>query len=414
MNTIKLPQLAWYGNKKLEIPFPDGWQTEFYNMVGYNRPSMKPAEIKAAITNLIGMPPIRESARGKDEVVIIFDDMTRVTRVAEIVPFVLEELAQAGIPDNKIRFICALGNHGAVSRLDFSKKLGEEVLIRFPVYNHNPFANCDYVGTTSSGTKIHINAEVMKCDFKIAIGSVVPHPLTGFAGGGKIILPGVASIDTAEALHRLPVRAREEQWAKRSTRMGVFDNNPTTLDVEEAATMTGLDVKIDCLLNTWGETVALFAGALRPAFAAAVEESVSHYSTPRTKGESIVIANTFAKANEAILIGLAIAFSATGSEGGDIVLIANAPDGQVTHYLLGAFGKTIAGALRLQIGIPKRVNHVIIYSEYPDLAGEGYIEDSEKVLFVNDWDVVLRTLQEFHGVEARVAVFPSADIQYFA
>ncbi len=227
MNTIKLPQLDWYGDKKLDLPFPDGWRTEFYNMVGYNRPAMKPAEIKAAITNLIGMPPIRKSARGKDEVVVIFDDMTRVTRVAEIVPFVLEELAQAGIPDNKIRFICALGNHGAVNRLDFCKKLGEEVLTRFPVYNHNPFANCDYVGTTSSGTRIHINAEVMKCDFKIAIGSVVPHPLTGFGGGGKIILPGVASIDTAEALHRLPVRAREEQWAKRSTRVGVFDNNPT-------------------------------------------------------------------------------------------------------------------------------------------------------------------------------------------
>ncbi len=383
-------------------------------MVGYNRPAMKPAEIKAAIANLIGMPPIRESARGKDEVVIIFDDMTRVTRAAEIVPFVLEELAQAGIPDSKIRFICALGNHGAVNRLDFSKKLGEEVLARFPVYNHNPFVNCVYVGTTSSGTKVHINAEVMKCNFKIAIGSVVPHPLTGFGGGGKIILPGVASIDTAEALHRLPVRAREERWAKRSTGMGVFDNNPTTLDVEEASIMAGLDVKIDCLLNTWGETVAIFAGALRPAYAAAVEAAVSHYRTPQTKGESIVIANTFAKANEAILIGLAIAFGATGTGGGDVVLIANAPDGQVTHYLLGAFGRATAGALRLPIGVPKRVNHVIIYSEYPDLAGEGYIEASDKVLFVNDWDVVLQTLQEFQGSEARVAVFPSADIQYFA
>ena len=122
MNTVTLPQLPWHGTKELKLPLPDSWQVEFYHMTGWNRPAMKPAEIKAAITNPIGTAPIRELAKGKNEVVIIFDDMTRVTRVAEIVPFVLEELAEAGIPDNKIRFICALGCHGALNRLDFLKK----------------------------------------------------------------------------------------------------------------------------------------------------------------------------------------------------------------------------------------------------------------------------------------------------
>ena len=154
-------------------------------MSGYNRPAMKPAEIKTAITNLIGIPPIREIAKGKNEVVIIFDDMTRVTRVAEIVPFVLEELAEAGIPDNRIRFIAALGCHGAMDRLDFIKKLGEKTLARFPVYNHNAFGNCTYVGTTKTyRTEVYINEEVMKCDLKIAIGSVVPHRMRGFGGFG--------------------------------------------------------------------------------------------------------------------------------------------------------------------------------------------------------------------------------------
>ncbi len=383
-------------------------------MAGYNRPAMKPDEIKASITNLIGIAPTREIANGKNEVVIIFDDMTRVTRAAEIVSFVLEELAQAGIPDNKIRFICALGCHGALNRLDFAKKLGEETLARFPVYNHNPFDTGTYVGTTSFGTKVYVNAEVMKCDLKIAIGSVVPHPVTGFGGGGKIILPGVASIETAESLHRLPVRARREQWAKSATGMGVFENNPARCNVEEAATLAGLDVKIDCLINMWGETVAIFAGALIPAYAAAAGEATSHYCTPKTKGENIVIANTFAKANEAIMIGLGTAFSAISPRGGDVILIANAPDGQVTHYLMGTFGKATGGVLRLQARVPRYVNHVIIYSEYPDVAGRGYVEESDKVLFMSDWDVVLQALQEFRGAEAKVAVYPSADIQYFA
>ena len=114
MNKIKVPQLAWYETKELELPVPDSWQVEICNMKGYNRPALKPDEIKASISNPIGIPPLRELAKGKNEVVIIFDDMTRVTRVAEIVPFVLEELATAGIPDKRIRFIAALGLHSTM------------------------------------------------------------------------------------------------------------------------------------------------------------------------------------------------------------------------------------------------------------------------------------------------------------
>jgi len=107
MNTIKLSQPAWYDPKEFVLSLPDGWQVEVCNMAGYNRSALTPDEIKAAISKPIGIPPIRELAKGKKEVVIIFDDMTRVTRVAEIVPFVLEELAEAGIPDSSIRFIMA-------------------------------------------------------------------------------------------------------------------------------------------------------------------------------------------------------------------------------------------------------------------------------------------------------------------
>jgi len=414
MNTMMLPQLAWYGTKKLELPLPDNWQVELYNMAGHNRPAMKPDEVKASLTNLIGTAPIRELAKGKNEVVIIFDDMSRITRVAEIAPFVLEELAQAGIPDNKIRFICALGCHGAPNRLDWVKKLGEEIVARFPVYNHNPFANCTYVGTTNTyGTEVYINEEVMKCDLKIAISSTVPHPMSGFGGGGKIILPGVASFETAAHNHRA---ANEDRRARRDERiagMGVFDNNPLRYDIEEAVALTGLDVLINCIVNMWGETVAIFAGAVIPSFNAAIQEAKAHYLTPRAEGKDIVIANTFAKANEAF-IGVNIAYSAVSREGGDTILIANAPDGQVTHYLIGPFGKTTAGVLWAPVRIPRYVNHLIIYSEYPDVAGRGYFEESDRVLFINKWDDALRVIQEFHGAQAKVAVYPNADIQYCA
>ncbi len=411
MNIVRLPQLAWYETKELELPFPDSWQVEVCNMAGYNRPAMKPDEIKASVSNLIGIPPIKELAKGKKEVVIIFDDMTRVTRVAEIVPFVLEELTEAGIPDNRIRFIVALGLHSAMWRQHFVKKLGEEVVSKFPVYNHNPFANCTYVGTTNTyGTEVYINEEVMKCDLKIAIGSVVPHITSGFGGGGKIILPGVASFETIDWNHMMAYKSSLEHRDKPITGFGIFDNNPLHFDIDEAANLVGLDVLINCIVNTWGDTVAMFAGAMEPAHAAAVQEAKTHYLTPRVDGKDIVIANTFAKVNETSL-GLDIAYPAVNSGGGDVVLIANAPEGQVTHYLLGPFGKTSWAKQHRRSGVPQHVNHLIVYNEYPH-PGSSWFDEDDRILYLDRWDDVLQTLQESHGADAKVAVYPSAEIQY--
>src|SRR3989304_2781309 len=128
MSSIKLPQYIWHNQKDVEYPLPDSWKTTIHNIAGCNKPALKPAGIKKAIASPIGMPPLRELARGKKEVVIIFDDMTRGTRAADIVPFVLEELHEAGTTDNQIRFIAAVANHQALDRSAMAKKLGEGIV----------------------------------------------------------------------------------------------------------------------------------------------------------------------------------------------------------------------------------------------------------------------------------------------
>jgi nickel-dependent lactate racemase len=414
MSIVKVPQLAWYEPRELALTLPDSWQVEVCNMAGYNRPALKPDEIKAAIRNPIGIPPIRELAKGRKEVVIIFDDMTRVTRVADVVPSVIDELNEAGIADSRIRFVMALGAHGARDRRDFVKKLGEDTLTRFPVYNHDAFTSCTYVGTTTTyGTKVCINEEVMKCDLKIAIGSVVPHPMSGFAGGGKIILPGVASFETIKYNHQMIFQKMRQPGGRPIAGMGVFDNNPFVADINEAATLAGLDVLINSIVNMWGETVAVFAGALEPAQEAAVREAKNHYLTPKVRDKDIVIANTFAKTNE-VTIGSAIAYPALKSENGDVVLIANTPEGQVTHYLIGCFGNTTGGALRPEPRLPQHVHQLIVYTEYPDLASQGWFEKSDRVMFLHKWDEVIQVLQKNHGRDAKVVVYPNSEIQYCA
>jgi len=413
MNIITLPQLPWHATGELRLSLPDQWKVTCYPMAGADKPALKQEEIQSALACPIGIPPIRKLARNKKEVVIIFDDMTRVTRAAEIVPFVLEELAAAGIPDKNIRFVCALGSHGAHNRLDFEKKLGAAVLDRFPVYNHNAFSRGTYVGTTGTyKTNVYINEEVMKCDFKIAIGMVAPHPATGFGGGGKIILPGVASQAAIEHNHRMALQDALNHQDNPVIGMGNYDNNPVRMDIEEAATMAGLDVLINCMVNQWGETVSVFAGALLPTFTEAVGKAKEHYLTSGPKDEDIIIANAFAKASEAIAVGLRTAFGAARRKRSSVVLIANAPEGQVAHYLLGTFGRHTGGAMSMKVAVPDNIDRVLVYSEYADVAGRDYIEETEKVIFMSRWGDVLDVLKGAVNGKAAVAVYPAADIQY--
>jgi nickel-dependent lactate racemase len=412
-NTIKLPQLAWHGSRELELPVPDSWQVEVCNMAGFDVPAMASEQIRAAIRKPLGSPPIRELAKGKKEVVIIFDDMTRVTRVAQIVPFVLEELAEAGIPDSKIRFISALGCHGAMNRLDFVRKLGEEVVSRFPVYNHNSFENgCTYVGTTSRGIRISANTEVMKCDFKIGIGSIVPHIMAGFGGGYKIILPGITSLETTEAFHRMGARIKQENPDK-FVGLGVYEGNPLRQETEEAAEMVGLDIKVDCLFNMWAETTHVFAGNPRVAFAAGVEVAKKHYLSPRALEKDIVIANAFAKASEAAGAIVTVTPSVSRN-GGDIVLICHIPEGSVVHYLMGTFGNMSGGPLSRKFRFPNHINRLIVFNEYPDPTFVAASENADAVILATRWDQVLELLEgdgrRKQGIQ--VAVYPGADIQY--
>jgi len=408
MGMIKLPQLAWHGKKEEEYPLPDRWQIGICNMTGFDQPAMKPSAIRTALDNPIGTRPIKELARGKKQVVILFDDMSRVTHTFDFVPHVLQALADAGIEDKNIRFICAAGCHGALTRLDFVKKLGENVLERFPVYNHNPFGNCVAVGKTKTlGTEVAVNEEVMKCDFKIAIGGIVPHGMSGFGGGGKIILPGVASFDSTRHNHHIA----QFELPSGKIGMGNFDENPIRLDIEEAAALAGLDFIINVLYNKWGETAQVFAGALKPAYAAGVNESKKHYFTPPVHDRDIVIANAFVKASEASGC-LNIAYPAIGQKGGDIVLVANEPAGQIVHYLFGTFGCESCGPEYKMKALPSKVNRLIVYSKYHDMANRSTFPRSEKVIFLDKWTEVLKLLEADYPSSADVAVFPYAEMQY--
>jgi nickel-dependent lactate racemase len=358
MRTVNVRELLWYGSRETELRFPPSWNVSVSPMKGGNKNRLTRDEMKEAFLHPIGTKPLHVLAEGKKEVVILFDDMARPTPVVEIVPHVLKELEKARICDEQVRFICALGVHGAHTAIDFRKKLGEEVLDRFPVYNHNPFDSCVSIGKTSRGTPVSINAEVMACDLKIGIGSILPHSFSGFGGGGKILFPGAAHVDSIAYNHGTLLKNHPERIGP-----GRIEENIPRLDIEEAARMAGLDFKIDAVLNLRGEITGLFAGDPVMEHRRGADLARDVYATAPARGRDIAVVNTYLKPSEcafAVFLGI----PSLKEDGGDLVILANEPAGQVVHYLFGEFGRCGERKLHLPQPLPEKVKRMIIVSPF--------------------------------------------------
>jgi nickel-dependent lactate racemase len=409
---VKVPQFCWYGDTELELEFPDSWEVAVPRMAGENAPKMSDGQIRDALRKPIGTPRLAEMARGKNEVCIIFDDLTRPTKADQIIPHVLDELHEGGIKDENIQFIAALGLHGAMKLMDFQKKLGEEIPQKYLVFNHNPYENCTYLGETSRGIPVSVNSEFIACDLKVSIGSIVPHPTAGFGGGGKMILPGVASTESIAANHGKLCTVSEtgtlvlDSW-------GRVDDNAQRLDMEEIARMAGLDFSINALVNMKRDTIGLFCGDLVEAQREGVKMACQVYATESPGDADIVVANAYAKANEAALVA-GLGNKLLKESGGDLVVIGNIPEGQICHYLARSFGKKTGGQLYgAHKKLPARVKRMFALGPYIDKAGLDWIGPIDKITILNSWAEILGALRNGNGNKAKAVVVPDGTLQYF-
>ena len=404
---FNLPQRPWNDQGWLEINLPEDWDVQYCPMAGYEAKALTVEELADCLDNPVGTQKLESLAKGKKSVVIVFDDMTRPTRTYELAPLVLERLHRAGIEKDQITFVCALGTHGALTMVDFRKKLGSEIIENYRVFNHNIYENCTHVGKTDRGTQVMFNREVMAADLKICIGCVTPHVQAGFSGGGKLLLPGVAHIDTISHYH-LDV----EQMAKETTGMGCHKNNILREEINEAAAMAKVDFLLNAVVNGQGETAGLYAGELYQAHNAAVEMAKVHYLTADIpKSKDVAIANAFSKPNEmgiAVILGM----SALKNFHGTVVVIADSPEGQVPHYLLGRFGTGYGGRQYPVASIPTGLN-LIIMTPWPDRTILDWFSNPEAATVVRDWEAVRKLLKSVHGAGTKAAVLPNATMQYF-
>ena len=215
------------------------------------------AEVLRGLREPIGDVALTPKLGPSTRVCLISDDYTRPTPSHAILPAVLEFLGEHGVRDENVVLLCAAGFHREMTDAEKAAKFGRPVLGRIR-YKHHFAERYDTdlveVGTSETGFPVWVNREAVEADVTIGIGLVEIHPWAGFAGGAKILSPGVAGKRTINATHSLPVTHQAD------VEMGRTEGNPFWQTCVDAARMAGLDAVVNAVLDLEDRVVGVFVG----------------------------------------------------------------------------------------------------------------------------------------------------------
>jgi len=221
------------------------------------------AAIKEALHNPIGTPPLKDIVKAGDKVAVVASDITRAwVRFDIILPHLLNEINRAGVPDNDIVLIVALGAHRINTLEEHITVYGQEVVDRVKiVQSYAPIAeDFTYIGTTSRGVPVNINKEIVNADKVILTGGIVYHLMGGFGGGRKSILPGVAGYATIQANHSFCLNEEVGQGTNPKCISGKLDGNTMNEDMIEIAGMVKPDFLFNVVQTAEGQFARFVAG----------------------------------------------------------------------------------------------------------------------------------------------------------
>jgi nickel-dependent lactate racemase len=279
-----------YEREKLSFSLPKGWTL----ISAVDKPPVPGvadpiAEIRRALDHPIGSPKIEDLARPGMEVVLLFDDLQRPTPVHLAMPEILDRLNRAGVPDERITGICALGTHPIPTMEQLKKKVGDQVFSRLQghIFSHDPKASDNVIiGRTHRGTLVEVNRYVAFADLIIGVGECMPHPVAGFGGGFKIVMPGVCSYRSVASHHFTWMRHR-------SSRVNRLEGNSFFEEIVDAGRLSRMSFKLDFIINDKKEVIKAFAGDPVAEHREASNYAASLYLVPLQKLADITITSAF-------------------------------------------------------------------------------------------------------------------------
>jgi nickel-dependent lactate racemase len=208
-------------------------------------------EIRRALANPIGAPPLREVVKAGETVAIVTSDITRPMPSYLVLPILLDELYAIGVNKEDITVVFGLGSHRAQTPEEMIQLVGERAYSEVTCIDGD-INDCVNMGVTSHGTPVDVVRVVAEANRRICLGNVEFHYFAGYSGGAKAIMPGVSTRAAIQNNHSLMVKSEASA--------GRLEGNPVREDIEEAGRICGIDYIINVVLDEKKKVIKAVAG----------------------------------------------------------------------------------------------------------------------------------------------------------
>src|SRR5262249_14928394 len=156
------------------------------------------AAVRAALETPHDFPALRRALTPDDHVAIIVDE--RLHRLGELLPPILEHVAQAQVAPTAITLLCA----PSTSRQQWVEELPEQFEdVRVEVHDPHDRRRHSYLATTKHGRRLYINRTAVDADQLVILSGRRYDPVLGYAGAETALYPALADdVTRAAALTR--------------------------------------------------------------------------------------------------------------------------------------------------------------------------------------------------------------------
>ena len=256
-----------YGRSGLSFDVPDANLAGILNLREAVAADDGSHAVRHALAHPLGKPPLSEVAMGKRNACIVVCDITRPVPNPVILPEILTVLDAAGIKREDITILNATGTHRPNTDAELKQMLGDEAFETCQLVNHVCTEDEEMIdlGVSPNGVPILLNRHYVNADLKITTGMIEPHFMAGYAGGRKMVMPGVAGLKTVQSWHS--PRFLEHPLATN----GAVDGNPVHEEAQWIANQCPPDFIVDVALDKHKKIAQVFAGDLEIAWRAGVD-----------------------------------------------------------------------------------------------------------------------------------------------
>src|SRR6266516_7317741 len=172
-----LQTAAWYGDRTINLDLPDSWEVSVFAPATAR--ALTDAELWERLESPVGQRPIRELCTAATRPLIIVDDLNRPTPASRVLPLLVREFTDAGIPTRNITILIGPGTHAPPTADAVVKKVGADLIHSCRVCVHDSNQDVVKVGRTSFGTPVLVSREVVTSNFLVGVGGLYPNHTGG-------------------------------------------------------------------------------------------------------------------------------------------------------------------------------------------------------------------------------------------